>query len=101
MASITKSAPKENYQGLVVQRAIERWGIQAPGGKQANRHDVNCALARTWSNYAGTVLEEGRSGQAWHAAMTSLKITIVQTAAWKILVKAALLRIYELPKRGR
>lgn len=89
-ASITKSAPSRNYQGIVIQRALDQWSLQSPDGSTADRAKVYRALATTWSNFAHASLRSGKTGQARESAMTSIRTDWRQLAAWKILVKAVL-----------
>lgn len=89
-ASITKSAPSQNYQGIVIQRALDRWALTSPDGTVANKRTVYRALAHTWSDYASACLQAGRPAQAWRGSMTSIKICWQQAAGWKVLVKAIL-----------
>lgn len=89
-ASITKSAPSKNYQGIVIQRALDRWSLTSPDGMVADRGAVYRALARTWSDYGSACLNAGRPALAWQGAITSIKASWQQAAAWKVLVKAIL-----------
>lgn len=87
-ASITKSVPARNYQGIVVQRALDQWGLRSPDNTIANRRDVYKSLARTWANYGSACLVAGKPKEAWSSGVTSLSTYWRQTAGWKILVKS-------------
>lgn len=87
-ASITQSCPTQNYKGIVIQRALDRWGFASPDGARANKLEVNKALALTWSHFANANLSAHNFAQAWRAAITSIGISWRQLTAWKILIKA-------------
>ena len=86
-ASITKSAPTKNYQGIVIKRALDRWALTSPDGTSANRTEVYRVLARTWSDFGGMSLAAGKVAQAWHAGVMSIKTHWQQLAGWKVLAK--------------
>jgi len=86
-ASLTKSAPTKNYQGIVIQRALDRWGLVAPDGACANRGRVYKSLAKTWSGHAYACLAAGQRNLAWHAAATSIKTYWWHLPGWKALLK--------------
>lgn len=86
-ASITKTAPTKNYQGLVIQRALDRWGLISPDGASANKTKVYKSLARTWSVFASASLSVGQRKQALHATVTSISTYWRQLPGWKILLK--------------
>jgi glycosyltransferase involved in cell wall biosynthesis len=89
-SSITKSAPSKNYQGLVIQRALDRWALISPDGASASGAQVGRALARTWSNFADTSLAAGQMASAWHGGMMSIKTNWQQLTGWKVLVRIVL-----------
>ncbi len=89
-ASITKSAPLKNYQGIVIQRALDRWSLTSPDGSRASRVHVYRALARTWSNFAGASLAAGQTAQAWQGGVMSIKTQWHQLPGWKVLSKTIL-----------
>jgi glycosyltransferase involved in cell wall biosynthesis len=89
-ASITKSAPTRNYQGIVIQRALDRWGFASPDGTLANSKTVNGGLARTWTNYGSACLTAGQTRKAWECGLLSLRANWKQVVGWKLLAKTAL-----------
>lgn len=87
-SSITRSAPKANYRGRVLQSALDRWGLSGPDGRAANAHAVRQALAGSWSEYAYTQLEAGQKSEARRSALQALRVQPRQTAAWKVWLKS-------------
>ena len=87
-ASITKAAPPVNYQATVIERAIDRWGLNSPDGRSADRGAVNRALARCWSDFAGAHLGAGDLQRARHGSAMSLRAEWRQTLGWKLLLKS-------------
>ncbi len=86
--SITRSAPSKNYQGIVIQRALDRWALESPDGTSADPLEVNRVLARTWSDFAGASLASGRLQQALDGGLQSVRMRWLQLEGWKILAKA-------------
>ncbi len=85
--SITKSVPEKNFRAQVVGNAIARWGYAAPDGSTARKADVNRALAKSWSDYAGSHIARGNTRQALQAGFASLRADLWHTSAWKVLLK--------------
>ena len=87
--SITKRVPEINHKGLVIARALTKWGYGAPDGSLARKADVNRGLARSWSDFAGAQLMAGDATRARAAALTALRVQPTHTLAWKVLIKSA------------
>ncbi len=86
-ASITKSTPTKNHEGLVIKRALDRWALASPDGSSANKAQVYRALARTWSDFSGASLAAGQTVQAWQGATMSIKTYWRQRTGWKVLIR--------------
>jgi len=89
-ASITRSAPAQNYRALVVSRAIQRWGYTCEHGRSARRHDVGRALASSWSQHAAAHLAVGHTQVARAAVWRALRFDPRHRPAWKLLLKSFL-----------
>lgn len=87
-ASITRGAPLANYQAIVVERALARWGYTSPDGRAARKADVERALAATWCDFAGAHLAAGNPQCARDGAMLSLRMRWRQVAGWKLLARS-------------
>ncbi|CAN5396842.1 hypothetical protein BH11PSE9_BH11PSE9_01580 [soil metagenome] len=87
--SITRGAPPDNYRGIVVSRALAKWGY-AQEQVHADRSQVDRALAKSWSDYAAANLEAGHLARARHGVMSSLRADPTHAGAWKALVRMAL-----------
>jgi glycosyltransferase involved in cell wall biosynthesis len=88
-ASITRSAPLENYRSIVVSRAIARWGYGHEPAGSALRTRVRRALARSWSDFAVSNFNAGQMARAKHGALMSLRIDPTFALGWKVLLKTA------------
>lgn len=86
--STTKGAPDRNYRSIVVDRALARWGYASPDGSSARKEDVDRALARGWSVFAGAHLEAGNFARAQQASMMALRTNWWQTQGWKLLLRS-------------
>lgn len=86
--NITRRAPDQNFQALVIHRAIDRWGYSAPDGSHANEADVAKALARTWNDFAGANLAAGNINRARSGSLASIQTHWRQVQGWKLLVKS-------------
>jgi glycosyltransferase involved in cell wall biosynthesis len=87
-ASITRAAPRENYRGLVVARALDRWGYADEHGGRASTRAVNRALARSWAEFAAANLAAQRRDVAWRSCLEALRKHLGNRVAWKTLAKS-------------
>lgn len=88
--SLTKRAPIENYEGLVVRRALRRWGHAGPDGRQADRQAVGLALARTWHSFGAASLAHDEVGRGLLGAARALRADWRHFPAWKLALKCLL-----------
>ncbi len=88
--SITRGAPRANHQGLVIQRALARWGYASPDGSRADPAQVARALAGTWRDYAGAHLAAGNRRQARHGAWQALRHDWRHAGGWKLMARSLL-----------
>jgi glycosyltransferase involved in cell wall biosynthesis len=100
-ASITRSAPLENYRSIVVSRAIARWGHGHEPAGTAVRTCGRRALARSWSDFAVSNLDAGQIARAKHGALMSLRIDPTFAVGWKVLLKTAVGGLARRPGRTR
>ena len=84
-----RRVPEINHKGLVIERALAKWGYGAPDGSFACKADVDRGLARSWSDFAGAQLMAGDATRARAAALTALRVQPTHTLAWKVLIKSA------------
>lgn len=89
-ASITRSAPKANYKGLIVQSALARWGYAGPDGRRMSEVAVQRMLAKTWSDYAAAQLAAGERGAARASVRQALGHQPAHVPGWKLLVRSFL-----------
>jgi cellulose synthase/poly-beta-1,6-N-acetylglucosamine synthase-like glycosyltransferase len=86
--SLTRQPTTINHEALVVERAIGRWGYEAPDGRSADVGAVKRALARTWQNYGAAHLEAGHIGLALKGALKSVRMDWQLVNGWKLIAKA-------------
>jgi glycosyltransferase involved in cell wall biosynthesis len=86
-ASITRSAPAQNWRALVVSRAVEQWGYQCPHGSRANSRDVARVLARSWRHHAEAHLARGATATARSASLAAVRGDPGSLQSWKVLAK--------------
>ena len=87
-ASITRSAPRDNYRGRVVQRALQTWGLTGPDGRLADAAAVRAELARSWSDFAYTQLAAGQRTAARHSLREALRLQPAHWPGWKLLLRS-------------
>lgn len=85
----TRRAPDVNFQGQVLERAVRRWGLSGPDGREARGRDVARALARTWNDYAEAHLLAGDTSRARRGAWQSVRALPWQRKGWRVLALAA------------
>ncbi|MBV8036904.1 glycosyltransferase [Roseateles sp.] len=93
--SITRSAPRDNYRGRVVQRALDTWGLAGPDGRLADAAAVRTELAGSWSQFAYTQLQAGQRAAARRSARAALRVQPGHWPGWKLLLRSW------LPRGGR
>jgi glycosyltransferase involved in cell wall biosynthesis len=89
-ASITRSAPRDNYRGRVVQRALDTWGLSGPDGREADASAVREELAGSWSQYAYTQLQAGQRRAARRSVREALRVQPGHWPGWKLLLRSLL-----------
>lgn len=89
-ASVTRSALPKNYQAMVIERALQRWGYASRDGRMASKTQVDQALACSWRNFAASQFMAGNLGEAREAIMHALRKEISSLAAWKLFAKIIL-----------
>jgi len=87
--SITKGPPTENYQAMVITRAVNQWGYKSPDGCAARKCDVDRALAATWRDFAGAHHAAGNYSSARSGAWQSLQRDWRQARGWLLLARSA------------
>lgn len=88
--STTRSLPAQNWQGIVVARALDRWGLRSPDGSHAVKSDVKYHLARSWSSFGATHLIAGDAAQGWRSGVKAIRLDWRHLAGWKLLAKSAI-----------
>lgn len=90
MASLTKSGPLKNWEAIVINSALSRWGWTSPDGNNADKKAVHKHIARTWADFAGANLVAGQRERAWYASIRSIRSYYLQLNGWKVLLKTIL-----------
>lgn len=85
--SLTKTAPAENYQAVVVQRALRRWGYESPDGNRADQYAVQAGLALSWRDFAGAHLRAGSIGKACFGSRAALRHQPLQWRNWQLALQ--------------
>lgn len=86
--SITKSVPEVNFRSLVVGRALARWGYGSPDGSEAQKNDIDRALARGWCDFAGAHFAAKNFDQALRASVAAVRADWWLPSSWKMLTKS-------------
>lgn len=86
--SITRRVPQDNYEAIVIAKAIARWGYHGPDGTTARSADVDETLARTWRDFANANLLAGNFTGARQAAIKALRIKPFRIQAWSVFAKS-------------
>jgi glycosyltransferase involved in cell wall biosynthesis len=86
--SITAAVPNENYRAKVIRRALEKWGMRSPDGRQADKAAVRGLLAKSWSDYGGVHLQQGNLAQARRGGWNALRTNLGHLPGWKVLIKS-------------
>ncbi len=89
-SSLTQKALPENFQALVVGRALKKWGYRSPDGTQVDRGTVARALAVTWRDFANAHMSAGTWRLARRGSRSALRLEPFRPINWKIFVKSML-----------
>ncbi|MDY0747266.1 glycosyltransferase [Paucibacter sp. R3-3] len=87
-ASITRTTPRDNYRGRVIQRALATWGLAGPDGRKADATAVRDGLAGSWSDFAYAQLLSGQRNAARRSAREALRIQPGHWRGWKLLLRS-------------
>lgn len=85
--SLTKSTPLENYQAIVINRAIEKWGYRSADGRVASKVRVNKVLAASWLNFADTNFRAGKNEKVLKSILLSLSLNFTNFRTWLSITK--------------
>ena len=96
--NITRKVPAKNYQGEVLQMALQRWGLEGPNGRRAKPADVRRAMALTWLNYAWGLMLGDCLGRAFAASLRAARIDWRYLAPWKLMVRLLLRSLNLVPR---
>lgn len=86
--NITRSAPRANYKGRVVQGALTRWGYAGPDGRRMDEGAVRRMLAKTWSDFAAAQLAAGERAAARASLREALRQHAAHVPGWKLLLRS-------------
>jgi glycosyltransferase involved in cell wall biosynthesis len=89
-ASVTRSALPKNYQALVIERALHRWGYASPDGRTASKTQVDQALGCSWRDFAASQFMAGNLGEAREAIRHALRKEKSNSATWKLFARIML-----------
>jgi hypothetical protein len=89
-ASITRGAPRDNYRGRVVQKALDTWGLAGPDGRRAEATTVRAGLARSWSEFAYVQLGAGQRAAARRSIRRALAVEPLHLPGWKLWLRSLL-----------
>lgn len=90
--SLTKSTPLENYQAIVINRAISRWGYKSPDGRIASKTRVNKRIALSWLNFADASFQVGNIAKTTNSVFISLRLNLFNFNIWAFITKKLILR---------
>jgi glycosyltransferase involved in cell wall biosynthesis len=86
--SLTFRPAEKNYRALVVQRALDTWGLTDPGGGTLNESRIRRVLGESWKNFGVNHLRHGSARTASAAARSALAVAPLDLAAWRLLARA-------------
>ncbi len=87
-ANITQGRLETNYKDVVISRALARWGYVSPDGTAADKTEVDRALSRSWSDFAGANLMAGELARARYGATMAVRADPRSLLGWKLLAKS-------------
>lgn len=99
--SITKTPPTANYRAIVIDRALNKWGLRSANGVQAEKSKVQRMLAEIWVHFASDSLRVGELNRASSASYMAVRMYASYLPAWKLLVKANAYRLTAAFTKGK
>lgn len=85
--SLTKKTPLENYQAIVINRSLAKWGYSSTDGRIASKENVNKTLARSWLNFADAKFRADKKEIAFKSVLLSLRLNFYSYRTWLSLAK--------------
>jgi glycosyltransferase involved in cell wall biosynthesis len=88
-ASLTFQPASTNYRAMIIQRALETWGLTDPGGKSIEETRIKRVLRESWKNFGINHLRYGSARTAKSAAQKALAVAPLDLGAWRLLARSA------------
>jgi glycosyltransferase involved in cell wall biosynthesis len=88
--SITFRPVPVNYRAVVIQKALDAYGLTDVDGAPVPRAAVERVLAKSWRDFAGQHLAGGSGRIALDSLRRSVKLDPWSRSAWVLLARAAL-----------
>lgn len=87
-ASLTSAPKKQNFEYLVVQRALETWGLTAPDGKSLPIAQIESRLAKLARDFGYAHYHQGSITLAREAYHAAVKHQPANMRAWLYLLRS-------------
>lgn len=81
---------RTNYSGIIVQRAVDRWGLVGPDGKATPAAVVRGRLAQSWSAFGYAHARAGNRLLALGAFARSMRYRPLQPRVWALALATAI-----------
>jgi glycosyltransferase involved in cell wall biosynthesis len=88
--SITFRPVAVNYRAVVIQKALDAYGLTDVTGASVPRAAVDRVLAKSWRDFAGQHLRGGSARTALDSVRRSVKLDPWSRSSWVLLARAAL-----------
>lgn len=98
--SLTRQPPAKNWEGLVLQSALTRWGYNGPDGRSAEVRAVARSMARTWHAFGAANLRAGRTRCAWSSVREALAHDRWHCDSWKLAIKTVVQATWPWRRNG-
>lgn len=85
----TSQPVRTNYSGVIVQRALERWGPVGPDGQRTSAQAIRRRLAQSWSTFGYAHARAGNRLIALDAFARSVTKRPLQPRVWALWVVTA------------
>lgn len=84
--SITQKAPDKNFEAILLNKAIKRFGLRDKDGTEISRRIIRERMANSWKSFCWQVYQAGQYSKCFYSALKIIKYRPFWYLGWKYLL---------------